>query len=514
MKYFNYKPIRLIELFAGVGSQAKALTNIGIDFEHWRICEFNENSIRSYNAIHDTDFVTSDITKISALDLGISDTNTFTYLLTYSFPCQDLSNTGKRQGMAKGDNTRSGLLWEVERLLNECTELPQVLLMENVPQVHSPQNIKHFEQWLTFLKSKGYSNYWKDLCAKDYGIPQGRNRCFMVSVLGDFTYDFPKPAPLNVALGDLLECKVDDSYYLTGVANPRGTPLQQLVCSKALNLTVPYEMIDFSFSNSRLKEIEQGYIKSRNKGDLKVSCTLTTSSSNFAIHLPSGAFRVLTPRECWRLMGFDDDDFEAAATVCNEKQLYEQAGNSIVVNVLMAIFSELFITKRKENELNTEMLDNTEKVNRTALADSTEEKEELNADLIDDQNIQKSEAVRTVMDFMLDGPRAEFGETVEDEATDLSDAPEEIKAEIIKNDELLKENETTKEIKEDEAMETPANIENKGTENNTTFSAVEQLRQLANERKALANLNTENPRFTNDVRALEYAVSVLEAVGL
>ena len=102
----------------------------------------------------------------------------------------------------------------------------------------------------------------------------------------------------------------------------------------------------------------------------------------------------------------------------------------------------------------------------------------------------------------------------EDEATDLSDAPEEIKTEIIKNDELLQENKTTKEIKEDETMETPANIENKGTENNTTFSAVEQLRQLANERKALANLNTENPRFTNDVRALEYAISVLKAVGL
>ena len=103
----------------------------------------------------------------------------------------------------------------------------------------------------------------------------------------------------------------------------------------------------------------------------------------------------------------------------------------------------------------------------------------------------------------------------EDEATDLSDAPEEIKAEIIKNDELLQENKTTKEIKEDETMETPINnIENKGTENTIPFSAVEQLRQLANERKALAKLNTENPRFTNDVRALEYAVNVLEAVGL
>lgn len=218
MRYTNNKPIRLIELFAGIGSQAKALENLGVDFEHWRVCEFDKHAINSYNAVHGTNFTTSDITKLTANDLSITDTEHFTYLLTYSFPCQDLSNAGKGRGMEKGSGTRSGLLWEVERLLNECNELPQVLLMENVPQVHGKKNIEHFEKWIAFLESKGYSNFWQDLNAKNYGIPQSRDRCFMVSILGDFSYEFPEPIPLTLKLGDMLEKEVDEKYYLSDKA--------------------------------------------------------------------------------------------------------------------------------------------------------------------------------------------------------------------------------------------------------------------------------------------------------
>ena len=218
MKYFNNKPIRLIELFAGIGSQAKALENLGLDFEHWRVCEFDKYAISSYNAVHGTNFITSDITKIHANDLDITNTKSFTYILTYSFPCQDLSNAGLGRGMAKGSGTRSGLLWEVERLLNECIELPQILLMENVPQVHGTKNLDHFNKWIEFLESKGYSNYWRDLNAKDYGIPQNRNRCFMVSILGDYSFEFPKPITLTLKLGDMLDKEVDEKYYLSDKA--------------------------------------------------------------------------------------------------------------------------------------------------------------------------------------------------------------------------------------------------------------------------------------------------------
>ncbi len=208
------KPIRLIELFAGVGSQAMALRDLGADFEHHRVVEFDKYAIASYNAIHGTCFPTMDITKVSGDDLGITDTDKFCYIMTYSFPCQDLSVAGKMKGMKKESGTRSGLLWEVERLLNEVENLPQVLLMENVPQVHSEQNMPDFRKWIEFLESKGYSNWWQDLNAKDYGVAQNRERTFMVSILGQYQYKFPKPIPLTKTMKDYLEDKVDEKYYI------------------------------------------------------------------------------------------------------------------------------------------------------------------------------------------------------------------------------------------------------------------------------------------------------------
>lgn len=209
------KPIRLIELFAGIGAQAKALERLGVDFEHYRVCEFDKYAVRSYNAIHGTNFGVSDIRDWHGSDLGIEDTDKYEYILTYSFPCQDLSLAGKQKGMTKGENTRSGLLWEVERLLNETKEKPQILLMENVPQVIGEKNIKDFAKWLDALEKMGYCNYWQVLNAKDYGIPQNRARCFMVSVLGDYYYEFPKPMKLEKRLKDLLEPSVDEKYYLS-----------------------------------------------------------------------------------------------------------------------------------------------------------------------------------------------------------------------------------------------------------------------------------------------------------
>lgn len=209
------KPLRLIELFAGIGAQAKALENLGVEFEHYRICEFDKYAVQSYNAVHGTNFETSDITKIHAEDLGIVDTDRFTYLLTYSFPCTDLSNAGLQKGMSKGSGTRSGLLWEVERLLNECTELPQILVMENVPAVCGQKNKRDFDLWRDFLTSKGYTSVFQILNAADYGIPQHRERCFMVSWLGNHYYKFPKEIPLEKYMIDFLEDEVDEKYYLS-----------------------------------------------------------------------------------------------------------------------------------------------------------------------------------------------------------------------------------------------------------------------------------------------------------
>ena len=217
------KKIRLITLFSGIGSQEMAMRDIGADFEIHFVCEFDKYAIKSYNAIHGTNFKTSDIRDIHAKDLKITDTDKYCYLMTYSFPCTDLSVAGKMKGMSKtdwenGKSTRSGLLWEVERILKELKddELPQILLMENVPQVHSEQNIADFESWLNFLRSRGYYNFYQDLNAKDYGIPQNRERCFCVSILSDefVDFEFPKPIKLNTVMRDFLEDEVDEKYYI------------------------------------------------------------------------------------------------------------------------------------------------------------------------------------------------------------------------------------------------------------------------------------------------------------
>ncbi len=167
----------------------------------------------TYNNIKATHNLVN-IMEVKGSDLSIVDTDKYIYLLTYSFPCQDLSLAGKRRGMAKGGGTRSGLLWEVERLLNEVEHLPQILLMENVPQVVSKENISDFQSWMRFLESKGYKNYGEILNAKDYGVPQNRERYFMVSVLGEYNYKFPKPIDLTSTMKDYLEPKVAPNYYI------------------------------------------------------------------------------------------------------------------------------------------------------------------------------------------------------------------------------------------------------------------------------------------------------------
>lgn len=369
-RYKIRKPIRLIELFAGIGSQAKALRNLGANFEHYGICEFDKYAVQSYNEIHGTSFATSDITKIFGSDLKIVDTGTYEYIMTYSFPCTDLSLAGNQQGMAKGSGTRSGLLWEVERLLGEITELPQILLMENVPQVLN----KDFGGWLEYLESKGYTNHYAKLNAKDYGIPQNRERVFMVSILGKYLYEFPVKIPLKLRLKDMLESNVDEKYYLSDKAL-KGTLNTNFGCSKLENRTEKNGIIptlcardykdpkcvpiNSSEPNERffrqtietanenecnsinLKKSNIKNINSENElfTTLGTNCGSSTSSGGGVVAMQNYRIRKLTPKECWRLMGFSDTDFDK--TTCSNAQLYKQAGNSIVVNVLMAIFREL-----------------------------------------------------------------------------------------------------------------------------------------------------------------------------
>lgn len=263
------KPIRLIELFAGYGSQSLALKYLGVPFEHHKIAEWTIKSTQAYKDLHFENDNTNyseeftveylidylfnkgvsqnysepmtkeqikrlgeekirtaynniiathnlvSVCNVKGKDLEIVDTHKYCYIMTYSFPCQDLSSAGLGKGMAKGSGTRSGLLWEVERLLDECEELPQVLLMENVPEVIGTNNIEHFAKWQEKLESLGYKNKWECLNSKDFEIPQNRDRCFMISILGDYYYNFPEKKQLKLKLKDMLEDKVDKSFYLS-----------------------------------------------------------------------------------------------------------------------------------------------------------------------------------------------------------------------------------------------------------------------------------------------------------
>lgn len=447
-------PIRLIELFAGVGSQAMALRDIGANFEHYRVVEFDKFAIASYNAIHGTEFKTTDIRDVHAEDLGICDKQRFTYLLTYSFPCQDLSKAGKQKGMSKGSGTRSGLLWEVERILLELKEkgeLPQVLLMENVPDVIGNKNYADFMEWYSALEEMGYQSYYKILNAKNYGIPQNRERCFMVSILGNYSYQFPKGIKLKNMLKDVLEDRVDEKYYLSqkiietftrrnekengfhfdvnerdiaktvtaGAYKTRMDDNYVKVCGdvylgnndminrvydqEGISSTIttmsggnrqpkvaikeatkqgyaeaePGDSVNLEQPNSKArrgrvgKGIAQTLTTSCNQGVLEpVGCQIRPKDRNYNKHgkpredqvetrsdnlsnalltvahknmivEPQFRIRKLTPLECWRLMGFTDEDFKKAQQVNSNSQLYKQAGNSIVKQVLMAIFRQM-----------------------------------------------------------------------------------------------------------------------------------------------------------------------------
>lgn len=207
-EYTTENPLRLIELFAGIGSQTQALTNIGIAHKVVAISEIDKYAIQSYEAMHGIANNLGDIRKIE--ELPDAD------LWTYSFPCQDISVAGKGAGIKEG--TRSGLLFEVERLLRVALEkgtLPKYLLLENVKNLVSKKFKADFDKWLDFLAELGYTNYWKVLNAKDYGIPQNRERVFCVSIRGEHKpFVFPKPKELTIRLRDMIDEMVDERFYL------------------------------------------------------------------------------------------------------------------------------------------------------------------------------------------------------------------------------------------------------------------------------------------------------------
>lgn len=377
--------LRVLENFAGIGTQRMALNNLGIEHEVVGITEIDKFAIASYEAIHGKVNNLGDISMVEGTSVPDHD------LFTYSFPCQDISTAGKQSGFEKGSGTRSGLLWECEKVIR--AKKPKYLLMENVKNLVSKKFLPGFEEWLQALEYIGYTNYWQVLNAKDYGVPQNRERVFCVSILGEHDpYEFPTEETLGLRLKDILEDEVADKFYLPEektqqlsaslpknynepvsdnekVINPLkgkteyGWHFEQQVydeegITRALkagggsgNIPKVIKANDVVIGASRGRDIENP--SDRSVGNKKLqqrlelnkkgtSNTITSVQKDNLVVYPDLRIRKLTPKECWRLMGISDDDFAKAQAVNSNTQLYKQAGNAIVVNVLEGLFANMF----------------------------------------------------------------------------------------------------------------------------------------------------------------------------
>lgn len=375
------------ELFSGIGAQRKALERLGIDHEVIGICEIDKYAIQSYEAIFGETKNYGDICTVKKLD--------YADLWTYSFPCQDISVAGKQQGI--NENTRSGLLYQVQRLLEVAKvekTLPKYLLLENVKNLVGKQFKEQFFEWIYYLSELGYDTYWQVLNAKNYGIPQNRERVFAISIRKDLnqTFEFPQIEELKIRLKDVLEDEVDEKFYISQdkVQNLIGNfekidteaKIQQVgnymdttsfgsnpQCGRVYNSEDISPTLNTMQGGDRQPKIityspyvnkkydafinKHGYIPEffnpYNCNEIKeLAPTLTAqgesvTKSSTVLKTEGLRIRKLTPLECWRLMGFDDEDFyKAQKSGVSNSQLYKQAGNSIVVNVLEKIFKNLF----------------------------------------------------------------------------------------------------------------------------------------------------------------------------
>lgn len=548
--------LKVLELFAGIGACSKALTRLGIEHEIVDAVEIDKYAVKSFNAVHGTNFEPQDIKEWDK-DIECD-------LIMHGSPCQDFSVAGLNKGGDKGSGTRSSLMYETLRIVEKIK--PKYVIWENVKNLLSKKHRHNFDAYLEAIEKLGYHSQYQVLNAKDFGVPQNRERVFTVSIRNDLNVDFkfPKPQELTVRLKDVLEPQVDEKYYLSNeqtkrlkmttyntgsekvrVQNTDGeartlcardykdpkcvrvagnlnhynydkmnrvydsnglaptvdtmegggrqpkivaqrgrayrgepqhfeerkdgltntltsvqkdnyvaepTPLQKEVCNRAIEegYVEPNDAIEYTYSNARLNETDNGHIKKQNIKDNTIMSTLKTNPQQIGITvdqpiqiktankqgydtaqdgdavdltypnsttrrgrvghgvsktLPAEGgcmgvveyrtknkrvietaeksnfkngeteyldiynktprkdttstinagtdshqnniignnyrIRKLTPKECWRLMGFDDEDFEKAEKVNSNAQLYKQAGNSIVVDVLENILRNL-----------------------------------------------------------------------------------------------------------------------------------------------------------------------------
>jgi DNA (cytosine-5)-methyltransferase 1 len=403
--------LKVRTLFSGIGSPEIALRDLKIPFELVDFCEVDKYAVKSYCAVHGVDPSKNlgDITKVWGRDLPYAD------LLVWGFPCTDISVAGKQKGIVEGE-TRSGLYYEGLRILKETK--PKYSIIENVKNLTGKKFKAEFEQMLEDIGNLGYNNYYKVLNAKDYGIPQNRERVFIVSIRKDVdkgNFEFPLGFDNGLRLKDFLESEVEGKYYISHDKTEKlihSLKEQSITNSTCIPCLTP-DRIEKRQKGRRFKEdgepmfslttqdrhgilqvgsfskedINDNERQRRVYSEYGISPTILARTDNAKIlqvgmldmkasqqvrrvynvdglsptldtmqggHrqpkiLTDYRIRKLTPKECWRLMGFSDEDFQRAVDAgVSNSQLYKQAGNSIVSNVLFYIFKNLLVNKNKE----------------------------------------------------------------------------------------------------------------------------------------------------------------------
>lgn len=368
--------LKYISLFSGIGAFEKALFNIGVPYELINYCEIDKYASKAYSLIHHIPESKNlwDITKVDETTLP-SDVD----LITYGFPCQDISIAGKKRGFVgeDGKKTRSGLFFDALRIIEHCK--PKVAIAENVKNLTSKSMKGIFDIVLNSLDEAGYNCYWKVMNAADYGIPQSRERVIIVSIRKDIdngSFQFPDPIPLTRCLADMLEDDVPEAFYLSedktrsvishndkhpGHIADRGggggicPTLLSRDCKDPKVIIVPMKIIQAAdlnhYGNDQMNRI---YSPEGLAPTLK-----TVSGGGREVKIEdNGRYRKLTPKEYFRLMGFTDSDYEVLASKgISKTQIYKMAGNSIAVTMLEHLFRKLYHDTSRIDTLKAQSLD-------------------------------------------------------------------------------------------------------------------------------------------------------------
>lgn len=306
--------IKILELFGGIGAPRKALINLGVEHKSIDYVEWNEKAVCTYNAMFDNNYKPESVIGYTLQP----------DILVHGSPCQDFSVAGKQYGGNVEDGTRSSLMFETIKIIrNLGVWKPKVVVWENVKGALYKNSIRAFNKYLHDMETLGYTNSFEVLDARDFGIPQYRERVFVVSGLGlYFDFDRLRRTPMR-SVWEFLEEDVDDMYLVTQPS---------MVCR------LPGKSRVNKFGGRMLDEIRD-YVYTITTRQMRVP--------NSGVVKTKKGYRYLTEKECWRLMGFDDDDYYAALKEHPGIEgrmngtLYHQAGNSIVVQVLESIFEEV-----------------------------------------------------------------------------------------------------------------------------------------------------------------------------